>query len=192
MLAKTSISTFCMCLSVLCFPASLLLAPPLCVLGHFLNWCVIYNVVLVSCVQQRDSVTHKYVYSFSDFSMIGIMRYWVHSLCYTVRPCHLSVSHIVVSVQFSQSCLTLLDPMDLSTPGIPVHHQLPEFAQTHAHWVGDATQPSHPLYPSPPAFNLSQHQGLFQWVSSLHQVAKVLEFLLQHQSFQWTPRTDLL
>ena len=81
----------------------------------------------------------------------------------------------------------------LSTPGLPVHHQLPESTQTHIHWVGDAIQTSHPLSsPSPPTFNLSQNQGLFQWVSSLHQVAKVLEFQRQHQSFQWTPRTDLL
>ena len=77
-------------------------------------------------------------------------------------------------------------------PGFPVHHQLPEFTQTHAHQVSDAIQPSHPLLsPSPPAPNPSQHQGLFQWVNSLHEVAKVLEFQLQHQSFQWTPRTDL-
>ena len=83
--------------------------------------------------------------------------------------------------------------MDCSMPGLPVHHQLLEFTQTHVHWVGDAMQPSYPLpSPSPPAFNLSQHQGLFKWVSSLHQVAKVLEFQLQHQSFQWTPRTDFL
>ena len=82
--------------------------------------------------------------------------------------------------------------MNHSTPGLPVHHQLPEFTQTHAHWVGDAIQPSHPLScPSPLSFNLSQHQGLFQWVSSLHQVAKVLELQLQHQSFQWIFRTDL-
>ena len=92
-----------------------------------------------------------------------------------------------------QLCPTLCDPMDLSTPGLPVHHKLPEFTQTHVHRVGDAIQPSHPLSsPSPPAPNPSQHQGLFQWVSSSHQVAKVLEFQLQHQSFQWTPRTDLL
>ena len=93
----------------------------------------------------------------------------------------------------AQSCPTLCDPMNHSTPGFPVHHQLPEFTQIHAHWVGDAIQPSHPLSPpSPPAPNASQHQGLFQWVSSSHKVAKVLEFQLQHQSFQWTPRTDLL
>ena len=85
---------------------------------------------------------------------------------------------------FAQSCLTLCNPMDCSTPGLPVHHQLPEFTQAHAHWVSDATQPSHPLSsPFTPAFNLSQHQGLFQWVGSLHQVAKVLEFQLQHQFF---------
>ena len=79
----------------------------------------------------------------------------------------------------TQSCLTLCDPMNHSTPGFPVHHQLPEFTQTHVHWVGDAIQSSHPLSsPSPPALNLSQHQGLFQWVSSLCEVAKVLEFQL--------------
>ena len=101
--------------------------------------------------------------------------------------------------QFSsvaQSCPTLCDPMDSSTPDIPVRHhpvrhQLPEFTQTHVHLVGDAIQPFHPLSsPSPPAFNLSQHQGLFKWVSSSHQVAKLLEFQLQHQSFQSIFRID--
>ena len=83
--------------------------------------------------------------------------------------------------------------MNCSTPGLPVHYQLPLFTQTHVHWVGDAIQTSHPLsFPSPPALNLSQHQGLFKWVSSSHQVAKVLELQLQHQSFQWTFRTDFL
>ena len=78
--------------------------------------------------------------------------------------------------------------MNCSTPGLPVHHQLPEFTQTHIHRVGDAIQPSHPLSsPSPPAPNPSQHQGLFQWISYSYQVAKVLEFQLQPQSFQWTP-----
>ena len=85
----------------------------------------------------------------------------------------------------AQPCPALCDPMDCSTPGYPVHHQLLEIAQTHVHCVGDAIQPSHPLSsPSPPTFNLSQHQGLFQGVSSSHHVAKVLEFQLQHQSFQ--------
>ena len=82
--------------------------------------------------------------------------------------------------------------MDCSMPGLPVHHQLLEFTQTHIHWVHDAIQPSHPLSSPSPALNCSQHQGLFKWVSSLHQVAKVLEFQLQHQCFQWIFRTDLL
>ena len=90
-------------------------------------------------------------------------------------------------------CLTLWDPMDCSTPGLPVFHHLLQFAQTHVHWVSDAIQPSHPLLsPSSLAFNLSQHRGLFQWVSSSHQETKVLEFQLQHQSFQWIFRTDFL
>ena len=93
----------------------------------------------------------------------------------------------------AQSCPTLCDPMDCNMPGLPVHYQLLEFTQTHVHWVSDAIQPSHPLLsPSPLAVNLSQHQGLFQSVSSSHQVAKVLELQLQHQSFQWTFRTDFL
>ena len=99
-------------------------------------------------------------------------------------------------VQFSsvtQSCPTLCNPMNRSTPGLPVHHQLPEFTQTHVRRVSDAIHPSHPLLsPSPPAPNPSQHQNLFQWVNSSHEVAKALEFQLQQQSFQWTPRTDLL
>ena len=88
------------------------------------------------------------------------------------------------SVQFSsvtRSCSTLCDPMDCSTPGFPVHHQFLELAQTHVHQVGDAIQASHPLLsPAPP-----QHHGLFQWVTSSHQVAKVLELQLQYQSFRW-------
>ena len=98
------------------------------------------------------------------------------------------------SVQFSYSIVSdCLWPMDYSMPGLLVHHQLPEFTQTHVHWVSDAIQPSYPLSsPSPLTFNLSQQQGLFKWVSSSHQVAKVLEFQLQHQSFQWTVRTDFL
>ena len=93
----------------------------------------------------------------------------------------------------TQSCPTLCDPMNCSRPGLPVHHQVPELAQTHVHWVSDAIQPSHPLSsPSPPDLNLSKHQGLFQWVSSSHQVTKVLELQLQHQSFQWIFRTDFL
>ena len=100
-------------------------------------------------------------------------------------PCIISSVH--------HSCLTLCNPMDCSTPGLPVHHQLPELTQTHVRWVGDAIQPSHPvLFASPPAFRHSQHHSLFQWVSSSHEVAKVLEFQLLYQSFQWIFSTDFL
>ena len=98
--------------------------------------------------------------------------------------CHMTLSRVpyaVGSVQFSHSVVSnSFDPMDCSTLGFPVHHHLLEFAQTPVHWVGDSIQPSYPLSsPSPPAFNLSQHQGLFHWVSSSHQVAEGLEFQLQ-------------
>ena len=100
-----------------------------------------------------------------------------------IRPCCHCCS-------VAKSCWTLCDPMDCSRSGFPVLHYLPEFAQTHVHCVGDAIQPSRPLSSPSPAFSLSQHQGLFQWVSSSQQVAKVLEF--QRQSFQWIYRVDFL
>ena len=120
---------------------------------------------------------------------------WVSKL-----PSNSTVEYYELEIYFmyqfgsvTQLCPTLCDPMDCSTPGFPVHHQFPELTQTHVHQVGDAIQPSHPLSsPSSPTFNLSQHQGLFQWVSSLHKVAKVLELQLQHQSFQWIFRTAFL
>ena len=109
------------------------------------------------------------------------------------KKCHLP-PHKQNPFHFSsvaQSCLTLCHPVDCSTLDFPVHHQLPDPTQTHVHRIGDAIQPSHPLSsPSPPIFNLSQHRGLFKWVCSSHQEAKVLEF--QHQSFQWIFRTDFL
>ena len=112
-------------------------------------------------------------------------KYW--SFSFSISPSN-------ESVQFSRSVVSdSLQPHDCSMPGLPVHHQLLEFTQTHVHWVGDAIQPSHPLLsPSPPVFNLSQHQGLFKWVSFSHQVARVLELQLQQQSFQWMFRTDFL
>ena len=102
-------------------------------------------------------------------------------------------SYIYQFSSAAQLCPTLCNHVDCSTPGLAVHHQVSEFTLTHAHWVGDDIQPSHPLLsPSPPAFKLSQHQGLFKWVSSSYQVARVLEFQLHHQSFQWIFRTDFL
>ena len=113
--------------------------------------------------------------------------------CYMFNNPSIPLIYILISSVQSLSQVLLYDPMDCCTPGFHVNHQLPEFTQTHVHWVSDAIQPSHPLSsPSPPAFNLYQHQGLFQWVHSSHQVAKVLEFKLHHQSFQWIFRTDFL
>ena len=136
------------------------------------------------------------------YSDIGhrIVLFWIfggNSICFLQwLQQFIFLPRVHSAVQFNsvtQSCPTLGNPMNHSMPGLPVHHQLLEFTQTHVHWVSDAIQPSHPLpSPSPPALNLSQHQGLFKWVSSLHEVAKVLEFQLQHLSLRWTPWTDLL
>ena len=140
-------------------------------------------------------IKHFVYWSGSDLH--GIEFYLIHFLCLCMLyyMCIRTYMHAVY-VQFNsvaQLCPTLYEPMNRSIPGLPVRHQLSEFTQTHVTWVGDAIQPSHPLLsPSPPALNLSQHEGLLQWVSSSHEVAKVLEFQLQHQSLQWTPRTDLL
>ena len=132
------------------------------------------------------SIPHN---SISIFSFNYILEY-VHTIFYFYipwcfqPPCHTKMLRniLISSVQFSsvvQSCPTLCDPKNHSTPGLPVHHQLPEFTDTHVHRVSDAIQPSHPLSsPSPPAHNPSQHQSLFQWVNSFHEVAKVLEFQL--------------
>ena len=102
------------------------------------------------------------------------------------------MNSLTISSSVTQLCPTLCDPMGCSTPGFPVHHQLPKLAQTHVHQVGDAIRPSSLSSPSPPAFILSQHQSLFKWVSSSYQVAEVLKLQLQHQFFQWIFRTDLL
>ena len=100
---------------------------------------------------------------------------------------------VLSSVQLFSRVQLFCDPMDCGTSGFPVDHQHPELTQIHVHRVSDAIKPSHPLSsPSPPTFNLFQHQVLFQWVSSSHQVVKVLEFQLQHQSFQRIFRTDFL
>ena len=135
-------------------------------------------------------LTEKTGYWFPTESVI--LFPWMLTVSSVLRPL---ISHFG-SIQFSsvsQSYPTLWDPMNHSTPGLPVYHQLPEFTQTHVHWVRDAIQPSHPLLsPSFPVLNLSQHQSLFKWISSLHQVVKVLELQLHHQSFQWLPMADLL
>ena len=144
----------------------------------------------ISCLSDFSKMIRKCHKIQTNFIGLSLWKFslllHIHKLAYMRQ----------LSAQFSsvaQSSLTLCNPMDCSTPGFPVHHQLLELAQTHVHWVGDAIQPSHPLSsPSPPAFNLSQHQGLFQGVSSLHQVDKGSELQLQHQSFQWIFRADFL
>ena len=142
-------------------------------------------------------ITIKQIFSPKRLSAWNnIYFFWEMSFSPPLQTPPSPANHYQLLVQFSsvtQSCPTLRNTMDHSTPGLPVHHQLLESIQTHVHWVGDAIQPSEPLSSlSPSAFNLSQYQGLFKWVSSLHQVAKVMEFQLQHQSFQWIFRTDFL
>ena len=140
----------------------------------------LYN--LWTMVKMQTSLI-KYLVMHTHHFTVSTSSLWLNFLpIYSETLVHFS--------SVAQSCLTLCDHMDCSMPGLPVHQQLLEVAQTHVHWVGDANQPSHPL-PSP-AFNLSQLQGLFQGVSSSHQVAKVLVFQIQHQSFQWIFRTDFL
>ena len=132
--------------------------------------------------QQQNLVSNFYIL----FNLIGDKSY-LHALLFSWG----GWTHQFGPV--TQPCPTLCDPMDCSTPGFPVYHLLLKLAQTHVHWISDAIQTAHPLSSlSPPAFNLSQHQGLFKWVSSLHQVAKLLELQLQHQSFQWIFRTNFL
>ena len=155
-----------------------------------------------SCIAHRFFITEspgKYpvlsstVYNSQDTEAILMSnKRWMDKDTHAHTHTHTGILHSVQFSSVAQSCPTLCNPMNHSTPGLPVHHQLLKSTQTHVHRVGDAIRPSHPLSsPSPPAPNPSQHQGLFQWVNSSHEVAKVLEFQLQHQSFQWTPRTDL-
>ena len=152
---------------------------------------LLYNVVLFSAAQQSQSTIHIHTFPLFWISKNG------HKLSVALLNKKWELFPFPwVWAQFSsvaQLCPALCNPMDYGTPGLPVHHQLLEFTQTHVHWVGDAIQPSHPLStPSPPAFNLDQHQGLVQWVNSSYQVAKIFESQLQNQSSQWTFRTDFL
>ena len=138
----------------------------------------------MSCIKSNKYI-HILTYNICMHLICAHIMYLNILICFVceyVNMYSISVSSVALL------CPTLCDPMNRSTPGLPVHHQLPEFTQTHVHWVSDAIQPSHPLSsPSPPAPNPSQHQGLFQWVNFSHEVAKVLEFQLQHQSFSINP-----
>ena len=161
--------------------------------GRDCKYSTFYNLQLV---QSMDVLIEQLIRTANFIIQLTFAKQGFEWCEFTYKWIFFQNIYYYVSVQFSsvaQPCPTLCDPMNHSTPGLPVHHQLPEFTQTHVHRVSDAIQPSHPLSsPSPPTPNPSQHQGLFQWVISSHEVAKVLEFQLQHQSFQWTLRTDLL
>jgi len=149
---------------------------------------------LISCSFCSRGSRHFCSFSWEVWSRRTTFVVGWYSLCSELNPFVLNyLLPIHLSSVQSLSRVRLCDPMNRSTPGLPAHHQLPEFTQTHVHQVGDAIQPSHPLSSlSPPAPNPSQHQSLFQWVNSSHEVAKLLEFQLQHHSFQWTPRDNLL
>ena len=134
------------------------------------------------------TVSHRFwvvLFSFSFVSMhilisflISSVIYWLFSsVLFSLHLLEFLIVFLLLVFSVTQSCPTLCDPMNYSMPGLSVHHQLPEFTQTHVHWVGDAIQPSHPLSsPSPPTLNPSQHQSLFQWVNSAHEVAKGWSF----------------
>ena len=139
----------------------------------FNSWSYIFIFLMVCCTSMNQ-VTH--------------LRF-----DYQLFFCTCSALSVSQFSSIAQSCLTLCNPMDCSMPSFTVLHHLLELAQAHIHWVGETIQSSDSLSsPSPPAFNLSQLQGLFQWVSSSHHVAKALELQLQHQFFQWIFRTDFL
>ena len=142
-----------------------------------LHLCMILHNLVIGCFEVCTLLWNSRLFEVVQEVLMLVQR--IRILEHSLTPWF---SFQSFSVQFSsvaQSCLTLCDPMNRSTPGLPIHHQLLEFTQTHIHWVSDAIQPSHPLSsPSPPAPNPSQHQSLLQWVNSLREVAKVLEFQL--------------
>jgi len=176
----------------------------ICIIFYIVHICTLYKFTTIYLALWAFGlclVSGFYKYCCLEYFRTWILAKTMHTVLLSIYVGVELIHHgvwicLALVSQFSsvtQSCPTLCDPTDCSTPGLPVHHQLPEPTQTHVHWVGDAIQPSHPLLsPSPPTFNLSQHQGLFKWVNSSHQVAKVLEFQPQHQSFQGIFRTDFL
>ena len=154
---------------------------------NLMSWkiCLFLPLGTVAVVERRGN-NGTVLQEWGFLLSLLIVQYWVKEAWAGLNGNGPDVSSV------AESCPIFCNPMDCSTPSLPVLHQLLESTQTHVHWVGDAIQPSHPLSsPSPPDFNLSQHQGLFKWVSSSH-LAKVLEFQLQHHSFQWILRTDFL
>ena len=149
----------------------------------FLHFFFFLMVLVTASYTMVQTSVHSSSCTLSDL----ILR-----ICWSLPFCNHKGSDLGYIWMVSQSCLTLCDPMHCSTPVFPVLHYLLELAQAHVYQVGDAVQPPHPLSPPSPALNPTQHLDLFQWVSSLHQVAKVLELQLQYQSFQSIFRVDFL
>ena len=169
----------------------ILLFPSISLHCSFKKAFLLFFAVFWNSIQLGISFTFSLAISLLFFSQlfVNLFRQPSASSDNHVAFLHYSLFGLVLVITYccsvAQSCPTLCDPVNCSMPGFPILHNLLEFAQTHVHWVNDAIPPSSSLSsPAPPAFNLSQHQGLFQWVGSLHQVAKVLEFQLQHQSSQ--------
>ena len=160
----------------------------------FQVWNCLFFVVCARCLCSCCFFCPKWLLGISNCLFLPICQGHLMGTLFVKFFCtFLPIGMELSSVQSHSHIRLFVTPMDCSTPGLSVPHQLPEFTQTHIHWVRDAIQPSHPLSsPFCPTFNLSQHQGLFQWVTSSHQVAKVLEFQLQHHSFLWIFRTDFL
>ena len=161
-------------------------------LNFTISWSLLRFMSTESVMLSKPSHLLLFCSHFA-FDLSQQLFQWVSSLHQVVKVHELQHQSLqrICCCSVAQSSLTLCDPMDCSMPGFSVLHYLPELAQTHAHWVDDAVQLSHPLSsPSPPALNLSQNQGLFQWVSFLHQVAKVLQLQFQHQFFQWIFRVN--
>ena len=196
-----SIPMRCMLMYLMMFYISLKLCSfslvffPLC----FLNCIISLNLSSLSLIHSSASLHVQALSPASDFISVIVLltpEFLLKIASFSVLKldiCDIVIIHSFCCYSVTNLCLTLCDPMNCSTPGFPVLYYLLEFTQVYVHWVGDTIQLSPPLLPhSLPALNLSQHQGLFQWVGSSYQVAKVLELQLQHQSFQWILKVDFL
>ena len=155
------------------------------------NFLVFCHYEQIKCICRTvQTILPYYTWSLCDLFMNFVALIFVFCPGFILNLFLISTGYSVQFSSVTQSCPTLCNPMNCSMPGLPVHHQVPESTQTHVLWVSDVIPTV--SSPSSPALNISQHQGLFKWGSSLHQVAKVLELQLRSLSFQWIFRTDFL